>query len=168
MSEDPTSVSESPASVSESLASTSKNLAFSSKSPASTSLSSTVKSDLSILSRSERIFYLLSDDVTKCCCLFLSYIIPYFDRVNENLQAQTPLIHKLRYIFLNFFQEILSKFVKPPEKMSDDNEGDACLKIDYHNPDNLKDDDDILIDHETSTAVNPFKLNIKESIFMTT
>ena len=101
------------------------------------------------------------------------YIIPDFDRVNENLQTQTPLIHKLlQCIFLNFFQEILSKFVKQSEKMSDDNEkdedGDACLKIDYHNPDNLKDDDDILIDHETSTAVNPFKLNIKESIFMTT
>ena len=90
--------------------------------------------------------------------------------MNENLQTQTPLIHKLlQCIFLNFFQEILSKFVKQSEKMSDDNEkdedGDACLKIDYHNPDNLKDDDDILIGHGTSIAVKSLSCTQKDQFY---
>lgn len=115
----------------------------------------------SILSREERLFYLLTNDVNKAFCLFLSYILPYFDKVNLLLQSKTPLIHKLKFILTDFFKQILSKFVRPNVVA----EESSILSIRYHDIENQKDDADLLIGNETSIVVNNLKVEDKSVFF---
>jgi hypothetical protein len=118
-------------------------------------------SSTSVLTREERLFYLLTSDINKAFCLFLCYITPSFDKVNSVLQSDTPLIHKLRSILLDFFKQMLSKFVKPAII----GEASDILSVDYQNVDNQKLDGDLLIGSETTNVVNSLNSDDKVIFF---
>ena len=122
---------------------------------------SSQKGSLSALSRPERLFFLFSSDVNKAYCLFILHVNPIFDKVNITLQSQAPHVHVVRTMLLEFFKEILCKFVLTGViKQSSD-----ILKVNYHSSGNQRDNDDLLIRKKTKNVVNELTEEEKTKFF---
>ncbi len=65
------------------------------------------------LNRPQRVLQFLNSYTATSYCYFLDYVIASFDTTNTVLQAEKPLIHKLRRILLDLYRGILMKFLKP-------------------------------------------------------
>lgn len=107
------------------------------------------ESPLKSLSREERIFMFLSSDVNKAYCLFVQFILPMFDVPNKTLQSRVPKIHILDSILRELFKDILSKFVKPCAILC----ADSIYDVDYHQRDNQKEDEDLVVGTATGKIV---------------
>jgi hypothetical protein len=116
---------------------------------------------LSVLSREERLFYLLTSDINKAYCLFLLYISPAFEKLNITLQGQSPLVDRLLSLLYDFLKQILLKFVKAKIiKESSD-----LLTLNYHSHDNQKGDDELLIGESTREVVQNLKSYERKEFF---
>ena len=63
--------------------------------------------------RGERCKTFLNSHSARAYCHFLIYILEVFDRANQALQFEKPLLHKSRRVQLDLFRTILLKFLKP-------------------------------------------------------
>ena len=61
-------------------------------------------------------------------CAFILRIVPVFERANVALQAEAPIITKIRAILLGLFRHILTRLVRPSVIRECEND---ILKIDY-------------------------------------
>jgi hypothetical protein len=64
-------------------------------------------------SRPAIVYKFLSSHTSMCYSLFLSYALEMFDKANLTLQAEKPLIHRLRRILRELYRTLLIKFLKP-------------------------------------------------------
>ena len=90
--------------------------------------------------RLKRIHDALHSRRTLAYCLFLKWILELFERPNEALQHEKPLIHKTHSILLSMYKSLLVILIKP--KIISD-AGDALIDIDFTNSANHLPDKDM-------------------------
>ena len=73
----------------------------------------TVKENIDKNSQKGKIFQFLSSGLAKASCHFIQNATPIIEKLCVQFQAQKTLIHIMRPIILDFFKELLSRFVKP-------------------------------------------------------
>jgi len=99
----------------------------------------------------------LTSQQTKAFCLFVVNVIPLFDEANIKLQAEYPLVHKLRRVLLALFRNLLIKFVKPAHINAVSN----ILDVDFRDVESQRSDTELVIGTETQEVASG--LNIDES-----
>lgn len=114
------------------------------------------KSTAKVLSREEKIFMFLSSSEMKAYALFLLNVIPIFDRINVTLQSSSPLIHKLRDLYLELLKELLCRFIKPSVIIENP---DLCA-INFRSKENQKELHEITIGISTKEEIE--KLNAEK------
>nr|XP_042913534.1 uncharacterized protein LOC122273560 [Parasteatoda tepidariorum] len=115
----------------------------------------------SVLSREERVFMFLSNDVSKSYCYFLAHCLPIFEEPNIQLQSSSPQIHLLHDLLYSTLRNVMIRFVTPTAiKMCT-----SLLDVKYHCKENQKLDSDLIIGQSSSKIVNTLKLEEKEEFF---
>lgn len=109
-------------------------------------------SQVGLLSRQERVFMFLTDNVNKALCYFLLHVIPIFDEVNVALQSKAPQIHKLRNMLSQLLKDLLIKFVKASAIKST-----PVRDVKYNSLVNQKNDEDIVIGTSAVQLVTSLK-----------
>ena len=76
----------------------------------------------------------------KLYCLFLRDAIKDFEKINPELQSDTPMIHSLANKLQNFYKTLMIKFVKPSAILGQD-----ILSVNFSDSKNIKDASDLKI-----------------------
>lgn len=118
-------------------------------------------SESSHVTREERIFFFLSSELSRACCLFLQTVVPLFEKTNCLLQEQAPQIHVLRGLLNRLLEDLLTRFVRPAVLKECHSLVDAA----YSAAENQKADEDIVIGSVTYSAVENLSSSEKEKFF---
>ena len=76
----------------------------------------------------------------KLYCLFLRDAIKDFEKINTELQSDTPMIHSLANKLQSFYKTLMIKFVKPSAILGQD-----ILSVNFSDSKNIKDASDLKI-----------------------
>ena len=94
-------------------------------------------------------FKFLSSGLANAFCLFNQNATPIIEKVCVQFQAQKPLIHIMQPMILDFFKELLSRFVKPDIIKN----CSLPINVDYHTMNNQRKNSDIVIGTVTQEVV---------------
>ncbi len=111
------------------------------------------KKDEACAERHERCKGFLRSQTAKAFCLFLIYALEMFDRANQALQFEKPLLHKSRRIQLDLYRNVLLKILKPSAFSSKE-----LLKVDFKASYNQKDNKDIVLGEKCRSYMKSRKL----------
>lgn len=118
-------------------------------------------SESSHVTREERIFFFLSSELSRACCLFLQTVVPLFEKTNCLLQEQAPQIHVLRGLLNRLLEDLLTRFVRPGVLK----ECHSLVEIAYSVAENQKADEDLVIGSVTYSVVEKLSTSEKEQFF---
>ena len=107
--------------------------------------------------------FLLSRN-THLYCLFLTAVIPLFEKANVILQKDAPQVHLLHGILTEQIMDIFSKFLKPTAMVDEDFKPYLVHKISYKDKSQQKSDSNLFIGAEAKNYVeaNGSKIRLTE------
>ena len=99
------------------------------------------KASTGTVSKAAAIYDTLLQKRNKLYCLFLQYSIPLFNRVNVELQSESPKFHVLLDILQQLLRDIQLRFVKPAILLK----ATMPEKCEYAKHENQREDEDLIV-----------------------
>ena len=119
------------------------------------------KSQLSSYSKQkvDSVAEFLRSPTNKMFCLFLQYTITVFDRVLVQLQAEEPMIHKLKSSLTDLIRDLYSRFLLPAAVYKKD-----VQKVEFKVKANQKDDQELMVGAEARKMLDhPVEHHLRDS-----